>query len=147
MFTRHFFVEGKYLGSRGLRPVWKPNVTVPVPPRGHCFFCAACSRLWAECPVDDQPSHVHEMLCAKHESTDQIGGYGPRRVGIYSIPNYAPAGTLYLPGEYDFPLETFPEALLFREILLHLPWLARVRYDLRDQALSLYNLLQESAMR
>lgn len=123
MFTRHFIVEGKYLGSVQLKAEWPHKSTTPVPPKGQCFFCPACARLWAECPVEGQSSMIWSLVCERHAPGDKIGGMGPERTGMYLVGSCSPPGSLWLSWDNDFN-STLPAAVVSRELILHLKWAA-----------------------
>lgn len=118
-FTRHFFIEGQYLGSAKDQAHYIRNAKVLCPPQGHFFFCAHCSRLWAECPVEGQASMIWSRACKNHSPGAQTGGFGPQRTGVLTVPSSSPTGSIWLDWEPEFTA-TFPPRVLEWEIARHL---------------------------
>lgn len=114
MARRHWFIEGKYLGVSEAKRRWAgPRL---IEPKGFHFFCPECGETWAHCPVDGQKHEVWSKPCSKHrwEAKAFIGTVGtlyPSEI----------AGSIILPWEREF-VEEMPEAVVFREFLIHLRW-------------------------
>jgi hypothetical protein len=102
-WTQHFYVGDEYLGEalRGLCIIHAQ----PQPPVGYAFFCPECSALWSTCCVEGRPSMVWTRHCVQHP--DLL---------------FPPAGSLWLPWDSSFT-DSFPEAVLRRELELHLLWI------------------------
>lgn len=120
-FTRHFFIEGQYLGSTpvGFERVRDSNRVVP--PRGHSFFCPYCGRLWAECPVENQGAMVWTRGCKDHAAGSIVGGFPAGGLGSMMVHTFEAPGSIHLPWEEGFSA-SFPPKVIEWEFVRHLHW-------------------------
>jgi len=102
-YLRHFWLGNTYLGSAEdhLRFV-HAEVQQPQP---YAMFCPTCGELWARMPVDGSSREWRI-----------IGGYCERHPGTS---RFVVPGSLILNWEPEL-YEILPEAVLRRELLLHL---------------------------
>lgn len=118
-FTRHFFIEGHYLGAvtLGLERIRNGNALVP--PKGNFFFCPHCCRMWAECPVEGQSGMVWSMACKNHKPGEATGGWGHDHYGMMQVPRTMPIGSIWL--DWDPPFTaSFPPRVMEWEFARHL---------------------------
>jgi len=105
MFTRHFHVEGKYLGSReeGLQYIHGELHQ----PQHYAYFCPECGDTWARLPVDGVTTpnwwRIMGGNCRKHP--------GPSR---FTVP-----GSLLLSWDEKFG-ENLPDGVIRWEFERHL---------------------------
>lgn len=98
-----FTLEGEAFGAAERTAVFRDGDLRP--PFGLGFFCPACCRLWAACPVEGRRSFVLSRECPRHQTSF-----------------FGPAGSLWDSQDPDF-CRALPAALLQRELELHLCWL------------------------
>ena len=116
MSTQHFLIRGKHFGTAE-RTVGDTPLLIrgePAPPHGEAFFCPICTELWAQCPVEGEPSTVHISPCDKHHPGEHFGSWSLGAVSPYQVP-----GSLML--SYDATWNnSLPLPILVREFHLHL---------------------------
>jgi hypothetical protein len=106
-FTRHFLVDGRYLGSApaGYRSADGKQET----PWSYSFVCGCCGEQWAKSPVtlgDAEPMRWNNLTANCRKCPEKY----PSR---WRIP-----GSLWLSFDKSFP-ESFPKEVLARELDLH----------------------------
>lgn len=111
-FTRHFFIDGQFLGSAPAPVAWHHEQQCA--PIGQAFFCPICSELWANCPVEGQPSTVRHRHCAKHPPGTRHGESSLGHVHGFEV-----AGSLFLDEEARWNA-SLPPRVVQREFALHL---------------------------
>lgn len=122
---RHWIIEDRFLGTSpaAYRRVHE-QFTSPI---GYHFFCTHCGKLWASCPVDNARHMVWAAACSACQ--------------VDNPPNGIP-GSLWLSWEPEFR-EEMPEAVIHRELLLHLAYAAsRYPEPVASAARNLYNCLK-----
>ena len=116
-FTRHWFVENKYLGKSVANKRWIGAHYVD--PQGYHFFCDKCGRLWASCPVDGLSKHtVWSKPCADHAWKDNEHDFAAQKDRLY---HSEIAGSLHMSWEKEFDAE-MPPGVITWELKCHLRW-------------------------
>lgn len=111
MSTQHFILRGKHFGTVERGRIVSRSETAPS--HGCAFFCPICTDLWAQCPIEGEPSTVHIIPCDKHHPGDHFGSWS-----LGSVPRYQVPGSLML--SYDNTWnECLPLSVLVREFHLH----------------------------
>ncbi len=107
MLTQHFLIDGAYLGSTPRYPL--SNIGTSIEPCGYSFCCGTCGDQWAKA------GYAHGVQwqflirpCRKCQ---------PR----FSL---RPAGSVITGWDFEHD-EALPDAVLRRELLLHLDWFER----------------------
>jgi hypothetical protein len=84
MFTQHFFIEGRYLGSVKR----KFDLALGGSPLSYGFFCHCCGEVFAKCPVElprepfsdvrglTRPWQFWARTCRKCEGSETLGQPG-----------------------------------------------------------------------
>lgn len=133
-FTRHYFIDGQYLGS-GPAPVhWHHNEQCA--PLGQAYFCPICAEIWANLPVDGQPSTVRHRFCIKHALGER---YGESSMG--SVSPFEVLGSILLDEDATFNAN-LPPAVVEREFAVHMRYaISRFAGGIASDAAAIYNSL------
>lgn len=111
MKTQHFFIRGRHYGTTERAPMVSRG-DLAYPP-GAAFFCPLCTELWAQCPIEGEPSIVHISPCDQHKCGDHFGSWSLGSVSPWQVP-----GSLML--SYDGTWnQSLPLPVLVREFYLH----------------------------
>ena len=106
MFPQVIFLAGRNYpcAPRGLIPIRGAYY----PPPSYAWFCPVCAEIWARAVVATHRFHVMTHPCEKHLEP--------------MSPMLQVSGSLLLPMEESFN-ESLPEALVRRELELHIKFL------------------------
>lgn len=124
-FRRHYFIEERYHGTVDEESKWHRAGHRLEAPIGNVFFCPACSRIWAQTPVEGGWSMCWSVACERHAPGDVVGHAG---YGTHTISSFTPPGSLWLAWDDETsPLASFPPSVISRELVIHLRWAAHDR--------------------